>query len=197
MNGFAMGEEQIKSIIAESLAEGGSILAAIKEQIKNALKEEGDIQQAIEATVSSAVSEVRQELDRDASADIEFPFRKILRGMNCAEYVATWRSMMVDPDHIQSLSDGIADGSMVTILALQAAHPENSDLLALKRHAALRHAPKVTWKSLVLPFHGGSSDRPHGHPGKSPHPSRVVVRFFINRFQVDTIVFSIVPPASQ
>ena len=88
-------------------------------------------------------------------------FGKIQEEMSCADYCVTWRAMMVDLDHIQSLSDGISDGSMVTILALQAAHPDNSDLLALKRHAALKHAPKVTWKSLVLPYEGGGSDRLH------------------------------------
>ena len=64
---------------------------------------------------------------------------------------------MVDPDHLGALSDAMADGSMATIMGLAAAHPSNSEISDLKLHAAMKHAPKQTFKKLCLVELGGDS----------------------------------------
>ena len=106
-------KEQVRAIIAECIQEGNQIHTAIKDQIKESLYGDGQIQCAIQGQVCSATELVKEELDKDAVADTEFPFRKVLRSTSCAEYTAAGSSMMVDPDHIQSMSDGLnSDGSV-------------------------------------------------------------------------------------
>jgi hypothetical protein len=78
--------------------------------------------------------------------------------MSPSEFAKAWQSLVVDPDHLQALSDNM-DSSTPTILGLAAAHPNNRDLEALKLMTALKHAPKYSWKQLCLAEKGGGSDR--------------------------------------
>ena len=73
---MSVDEDRVRAIIAESIAEGGPILAAIKQQISNSVSDSGEVHKAIQGQVLSAVAQVKEEMDKDAIADGDFPFRK-------------------------------------------------------------------------------------------------------------------------
>ena len=162
-----MDESRVKELIKEALDENGAVTAAISKAIASALGELGAVKVHVQGAldsflagpVKSAIEHAHFANDFDAKADAEYPFRKILRAASAADMSAAWQSLMVDPDHIQSLCDGIQETGLATILALHATHPNNVDLQRLKHHASLKNAPRAKWKSLCLPERGGGSDR--------------------------------------
>ena len=91
----------------------------------------------------------------DRCADAEYPFRAKLRSLSLEDWDAAWKGLMVDPDLVSTLATAMSDSAFATILALQAANPTNQELAAIKRHAAMKHATKQTWKGLLsLPWGG-------------------------------------------
>ena len=161
-----MEDARVKELIGEAAAANGAVTVAIQAAIVSSLGDTGAVQMHIQAAlaaflqgpVQEAIDKAKSEFDFDTRGDAEYPFRKILRGASAPQLEAAWQSMMVDPDHIQSLCEGINDNGLATILALQATHPDNPDL-RLKQHAALKNAPRQKWKKLCLPELGGGSDR--------------------------------------
>ena len=162
-----MEESRVLELIQESVGEGGAVAKAIQSAFKSSLGElgavSGHVQNVLAACVAGpiqdAINKAKAEVALDDRADLEYPFRKVLRSATPAQISATWSSLMVDPDHMLALSEGMHESGVAAILALQAAHPENPDLLRLKQHAAMKNAPRQKWKKLCLPSHGGGSDR--------------------------------------
>lgn len=166
-----MADERVWELIANEFAPGGAIHSAISQLIAASVNNDGVVHTAVTNDVATAVSNsiateaegnilhaIRN--DFDSRADREFPWRAKLRGMGPAEFTAAWKNLVVDPDHLHALSQAISDDpQMATIMALEAANPNNAELVALRRHASMKHAPKISWKSLCLPHCGGGTDR--------------------------------------
>ena len=175
---MAVTEDRVKELIAEAVADPGPVYAAIAAKIAVESAPSGVISTAIAAAAQGVATGVVQNAlqaavqdggvvlkairaDFEDRADAEYPYRAKLRSLSPTEYAQTWKRLVVDPDTLSSMQEALNDsgGSMATILALGAAHPDNIELAALKQQAAMRHAPRMSWKSLCLPSHGGSSDR--------------------------------------
>ena len=162
-----MEESRVRELIEESLGEAGAVKLAIQSALSSSIGELGAVKihvqtalaACLDGPIQDAINKAKSEMALEDRADKEYPYRKILRAATPSLMSAAWRSLMVDPDHIQALSEGLHESGVATILALQATHPDNPDLLQLKQHAAMKNAPRVTWKSLCLPSRGGGSDR--------------------------------------
>ena len=120
-------ETRVSEMITAALGESGAIQNAIQTAVASAIADNGlikaHIDQALREHLSGPVTAAVQAAVSDSSystkADSSFPFRKVLQSMTSSQFSAAWRGMMVDPDHIQAMSDGMGDASMVSILALQ------------------------------------------------------------------------------
>ena len=165
---MAVNEERVKALIGEVLAGDRPIAAAISAAVAQAVASGGPFTQPVKALIDSAFGEALAsggsvqkvaEASFDVQADHEFPFRAHLRKLTTREFAAAWKALVVDPDHLAALSDAMTEGHMATIMALGAAHPHNNEIADLKNHAAMRHAPKQTFKSLCLPERGGGPDK--------------------------------------
>ena len=147
-----MEDSRVRELVKESLGEDGAVTQAIQAAIAASLGELGAVKVHVQAALSSllagpvkdAVDKAKSELEFNTRGDQEYPFRKILRDASATQFAAAWRTMMVDPDHIQSLCEGMHESGVATILALHATHPDNEDLQRLKQHAALKNAPPHT-----------------------------------------------------
>ena len=164
----AVNEERVKALIAEALSESGPIALAISSTVAQAMVPNGPLEQPVHAAIDEAFAAASmtggtiQKVADDSfnqKADAVFPFRAHLRGMTPRDFAAAWRALVVDPDHLAALSDAMSEGPMATIMALGAAHPGNTEIKDLKAHAAMRHAPKQTFKGLCLPGQGGGPDK--------------------------------------
>ena len=144
-------EERTRVLIEEAIAaavrDGGAVHAATTAVIAEQSRAGGGIHTAFSGAF-------------DTRADAEFPYRAVLRGLSAAQWRATWASIKVDPDDVSAVMDSLtAPGSaMGQIMAFSAARPENADLAAFKQHAAMKSAPKKSWKQLCYPEQGGGPD---------------------------------------
>ena len=162
-----MEDSRVCELIKEALAEEGAIRQAMQSSMVSSLGELGAVSVHVQAALSTflagpikeAIEKAKAEIDFDMRGDAAYPFRKVIRAATATQLAAAWQAMMVDPDHIQSLSEGIHESGFATILALHATHPENPELERLKQHVALKNAPRQKWKKLCLPAFGGGSDR--------------------------------------
>ena len=132
----ALTEERVRALIGEAIGtavgNGGAIHTAASNLIEEQSRPEGSIYKAFSGAF-------------DAKADAEFPFRAVLRGLSAAQWRAAWEAIKADPDHVSSVMDSLpSPGSGM------------SQFLAL--HAAMKSAPKKSWKQLCLPQFGGGAD---------------------------------------
>ncbi|CAK0796959.1 unnamed protein product [Prorocentrum cordatum] len=167
-----------EAAIRAALEQGGAIRTAIVEEIAKTFqpgepglraieKAAGEVvrDKAIEAVTavlkdptSGLSTLIKDEYNR--RADTEFPYRAKLRALSMDEWVSAWRDLVVDQDQVSWTLQAVEQNSSpATILALQAAHPENADLQQLRRASTARYAAKLSWKQLCLPSHGGSWDK--------------------------------------
>ena len=167
----AMADVRTAELITAACDAGGSIHTAINHGIDATLNPGGTLAVAINDAIGAAIAQalsnnpagdILQAIQGDFNqrADHEFPWRARLRALGPVEFANAWKNLVVDPDHLHALSEAISENpQMATIMALEAASPNNAELTALRRHTAMKHAPRVSWKSLCLPSHGGGSDR--------------------------------------
>ena len=154
-----MEDSRVRELIQESLGESGAVQSAIQSALASSLGEIGCVKMHVQAAlavfltgpVKDAIQIVKSEFDFNVRADSEYPFRKVLRNATPAQLASAWRTLMVDPDHIQALGESMHESGVATILALSSTHPENQDLQRLKHFAALKNVPRTTWKKLCLP----------------------------------------------
>ena len=161
--------EIINEVIAQQVQDGGVIHTAVANQIAASTAEQGAISIATGQLIASGVAPggaihaaFSQEYTR--SSNEHFPWRKVLGTLSPAQWKVAWDSIKVDPDQEAAVTQGMesggsAGGAMGHLVALGAAYPENEELKALKRQAALKHLPRTSWKQLCLPDHGGGPDR--------------------------------------
>ncbi|CAK0833856.1 unnamed protein product [Prorocentrum cordatum] len=168
-----MDEEAVKNLIATAMEEaskpGGKVYQAIVDSFAagQAGAQAVDVSAASASTraVSQALlpaGEITAAISKefDQRADAEYPYRAKLRSLTTDQWSAAWRNLVVEAGAATQAADAVAkDPAMANVLALQAAHPQNPELLVLKSAATLKYAARLKWKPICLPSFGGGSDR--------------------------------------
>jgi len=168
-----MDEEAVKALIANAIDEaskpGGKAYQAVVAYFGAGQPGTQAVDVAAAGAAARAVSQAllpggeitaafAKEFDQ--RADAEYPYRRKLRSLSTAEWSAAWKHLVIEADSATQAADAVAaDPAMANVLALQAAYPQNAELLALRNATAMKYAAKLSWKSLCLSEFGGSSER--------------------------------------
>ena len=157
-------EDRVKAIVAEAIttatAPGGLVAAAVAAAAQTAT--------AGQTVTEARVTEIAAERYNTA-ADAVFSWRADLRAMSTTRYKRAWDGLMASPEHEAAVLDALTQdgGPMLTLLGLQATHPENARLNErldeLQRQAVSAKLPKLKWKPLCLPQYGGGAHRLRCH----------------------------------
>ena len=171
-------EAAIKQALSDAVQTGGALTGPIEaiasKAAQDVLKTESSVGGSLEGVVqgaltsydptaaaqfSAALNKALLDFDPLTKVKGEYPFITHLASMDTARYKAAWKALLTDPDNTESLLDSFQDSAVANIMALAAAHPGVSEVQRLKAAAALRNAPKVSFKQLCLPSKGGGADK--------------------------------------